>query len=122
MDLQLSYRNLLIDRAMHGTPEPDAAVRATLNRGWKRGTWEGELMRLFTQFKSFPTSIWMKAIGRELKGYGPGENKLRAGAFGIANTIIFGTMTWLILHEVPDTKTIISLFLGIIIVILQLSK
>tara|TARA_R100000655_G_scaffold97193_1_gene140021 strand:+ start:3404 stop:5851 length:2448 start_codon:yes stop_codon:yes gene_type:complete len=92
MDLQLSYRNLLIDRAMHGTPEPDAAVRATLNRGWKRGTWEGELMRLFTQFKSFPTSIWMKVIGRELKGYGPGENKLRAGAFGIANTIIFGTM------------------------------
>ena len=92
MDLQLSYRNLLIDRAMHGTPEPDAAVRATLNRGWKRGTWEGELMRLMTQFKSFPTSIWMKVIGRELRGYGPGENKLRAGAIGITSTVLFGTM------------------------------
>ena len=102
MDLQLSYRNLLIDRAMHGTPEPDAAVRATLNRGWKRGTWEGELMRLFTQFKSFPTSIWMKVIGRELRGYGPGENKFRAGAFGITSTIIFGTMMGYIAMTAKD--------------------
>ena len=46
---------------------------------------------------------------------------IRPIGFGLS-TIIFGTMTWLILHEVPDTKTIISLFLGIIIVILQLSK
>ena len=46
---------------------------------------------------------------------------VRPIGFGLS-TIIFGTMTWLILHEVPDTKTIISLFLGIIIVILQLSK
>ena len=46
---------------------------------------------------------------------------VRPIGFGLS-TIIFGTMTWLILHEVPDTKTIISLLLGIIIVILQLSK
>jgi len=92
LDLQISYRNLLLDRAMHGTPEPDAQVRATLNRGFKRGTWEGELMRLFTQFKSFPVAIWMKVIGRELKGYGPGENKLASGAFGITSQIILGTM------------------------------
>jgi hypothetical protein len=92
LDLQITYRNLLLDRAMHGTPEPDAAVRATLNRGFKRGTWEGELMRLFTQFKNFPVAVWMKVIGRELKSYGPGENKLIAGGLGITSQIILGTM------------------------------
>jgi len=92
LDLQITYRNILLDRAMHGTPEPDAAVRATLNRGFKRGTLEGELMRLFTQFKNFPVSIWMKVINRELKGYGPGENKLVAGGLGITTQLILGTM------------------------------
>ena len=46
---------------------------------------------------------------------------VRPIGFSIA-TITFGTLAWLILDEIPDTKTIISLFLSIIIVILQLSK
>ena len=46
---------------------------------------------------------------------------VRPIGFSIA-TITFGVLAWLVLDELPDTKTIISLFLSIIIVILQLSK
>ena len=46
---------------------------------------------------------------------------VRPIGFSVA-TITFGALAWLVLDELPDTKTIISLFLSIIIVILQLSK
>ena len=46
---------------------------------------------------------------------------VRPIGFSIA-TITFGTLAWFVLDEIPDTKTTISLFLSIIIVILQLSK
>ena len=45
---------------------------------------------------------------------------VRPIGFGIG-TLVFGVMTWLILNEVPDTRTIICLFLSVIIIILQLS-
>ena len=45
---------------------------------------------------------------------------VRPVGFGLS-TLMFGFLTWLILHEVPDTRTIICLFLSIIIIILQLS-
>ena len=45
---------------------------------------------------------------------------VRPIGFGMA-TIVFTILTWLILHELPDTRTIISLLLSIIIIILQLS-
>ena len=46
---------------------------------------------------------------------------VRPIGFGLS-TFIFGSLTWLVLDEVPDMRTIISLLLGVIIVILQLSK
>ena len=46
---------------------------------------------------------------------------VRPIGFSVA-TITFGALAWFVLDELPDTKTIISLFLSIIIVILQLSK
>ena len=46
---------------------------------------------------------------------------VRPIGFSVA-TITFAVLAWLVLEELPDTKTIISLFLSIIIVILQLSK
>ena len=41
--------------------------------------------------------------------------------FGMA-TFIFGVMTWLVLGETPDTKTLICLILSIVIIGLQLSE
>ena len=45
---------------------------------------------------------------------------VRPIGFGMA-TLTFGILTWLILNELPDTRTIICLFLSVIIIILQLS-
>jgi len=45
---------------------------------------------------------------------------VRPVGFGMA-TLIFGVMTWLVLDELPDTRTIICLILSVIIIIIQLS-
>ena len=45
---------------------------------------------------------------------------VRPIGFGMG-TLIFGLLTWTILNEVPDTRTIISLILSVIIIIIQLS-
>ena len=42
-DLEMTWRNVLVDQAMHGTPEPDSAVRAFMNQGYKKGTAGGEV-------------------------------------------------------------------------------
>ena len=45
---------------------------------------------------------------------------VRPIGFGMA-TIVFAVLTYLILNEMPDMRTIISLILSVIIIILQLS-
>ena len=45
---------------------------------------------------------------------------VRPIGFGMA-TFVFGIMTWLILHEVPDTRTMISIALAVVIIGIQLS-
>ena len=45
---------------------------------------------------------------------------VRPIGFGMA-TLTMGILTWLVLNELPDTRTIISLFLSVIIIIIQLS-
>ena len=46
---------------------------------------------------------------------------MRLAGFGIG-TIVFGIMTWLLLGEVPTTKTIICIALSVLIIIIQLSE
>jgi hypothetical protein len=65
-DLEITWRNVLVDQASHGTPEPDAAIRAVMNQGLEKGTGMGETIRFIGQFKSFPITIWKKIIGREI--------------------------------------------------------
>ena len=45
---------------------------------------------------------------------------VRPIGFGMA-TVVFSIMTWLLLNELPDTRTIISMVLSIIIIMIQLS-
>ena len=45
---------------------------------------------------------------------------VRPIGFGMA-TITMGILTWLVLDELPDTRTIICLVLSVIIIIIQLS-
>ena len=93
-DLQLTYRNYLFDRALHGTPEPDAAVRSFMLQGTRRGDGLGEILRYIGQFKQFPMAIWMKVIRKEIggRGYSPAENGLWSGAVGLTSLLLMGTM------------------------------
>ena len=89
-DLQLTWKNVLSDQGKHGSPEPDAAVRAITNQGLEKGTPMGETIRFIMQFKSFPISMWKKIIGRELYSYGPNESGL-AKLGGLSSVLILGT-------------------------------
>jgi len=46
---------------------------------------------------------------------------VRPIGFGMA-TIVFSILTWAVLGELPDTKTVICVVLAVIIIILQLSN
>ena len=89
-DLQLTWKNVLSDQGKHGSPEPDAAVRAITNQGLEKGTPMGETIRFVMQFKSFPISMWKKIIGRELYSYGPNESSL-AKLGGLSTILLLGT-------------------------------
>jgi hypothetical protein len=90
-DLELTWRNVLVDQATHGTPEPDAAVRAFMNQGLEKGTAAGETIRFVGQFKSFAVTIYKKIIQRELKSYGPDDSKYSSFT-GLSSILILTSM------------------------------
>jgi hypothetical protein len=49
--------------------EPGARERTLMQAGAERGTWKGELVRSFFQFKSFPIAMMYRHWGRALKMY-----------------------------------------------------
>jgi len=66
-------RAYFIDRADAATLTPDARERAIFNQGYSRGTVAGELLRITTQFKSFPLAVITKVYGRALYGKGKAD-------------------------------------------------
>ena len=100
-DLEMTWRNVLVDQAMHGTPEPDTAVRSIMNQGLRKGTGMGEVIRFIGQFKAFPVSIWKKVVGRELKSYGPDDSGLSRFT-GLGANLILATMFGYIAMSVKD--------------------
>lgn len=66
--LETGIQAYFSDRADHAIVTPGARERAIIHRGTRPGTVEGEAMRFFWQFKSFPLTIMTKIYGRELKG------------------------------------------------------
>ena len=81
---------------------------------WMRQWWVIGLMGIPVSYFFFYSTRWYYE-------YFNNYWYVRPIGFGVA-TITFGALAWLVLDELPDTKTIISLFLSIIIVILHLSK
>ena len=81
---------------------------------WMRQWWVIGLMGIPVSYFFFYSTRWYYE-------YFNNYWYVRPIGFSVA-TITFGALAWLVLDELPDTKTIISLFLSIIIVILQLSK
>ena len=100
-DFEMTWRNVLVDQAMHATPEPDAAVRAFMHQGTIKGTGQGEILRFMGQFKSFPVSIWKKIVGREMKSYGPEEGKL-ANITGLTSMLMLSAIFGYIALSVKD--------------------
>ena len=100
-DLELTWRNVLVDQGMHGSPEPDAATRAIMNQGLEKGTPMGETIRFVMQFKGFPISMWKKIIGRELYSYGADEGSLPM-LKGLSSLLIMGTIFGYIAMSTKD--------------------
>ena len=100
-DLEITWRNVLIDQSMKASPEPDAAVRAFMNQGLEKGTAAGEGIRFIGQFKSFGVTIWKNIIQRELKGYGPDDTKY-AEVAGLTALLVAGTISGYIAMSIKD--------------------
>lgn len=67
-------RAYIVDRTEYAVVEPDQRSLATMRRGTRPGSVEGELFRFFWQFKSFTVAMMQKPLGREV--YGRGANSL----------------------------------------------
>jgi hypothetical protein len=69
-EIEGQVRAYLTDRASFAVLEPDARTRATMLRGTRPGSVEGELIRFIMQFKSFSVATIQKQWGREIYGRG----------------------------------------------------
>lgn len=69
-DLADSMRSLFLDQSEYAVLEPSARTRQVMLRGSQAGTWTGEGLRMFAQFKSFPVVYVQKVFGREIQGRG----------------------------------------------------
>tara|TARA_E500000318_G_C3519878_1_gene195937 strand:- start:725 stop:1057 length:333 start_codon:yes stop_codon:yes gene_type:complete len=72
-------------------------------------------------FGGIPISICFYFSTRWMYEYFQNYWYVRPIGFGLS-TMIFGLLTWQVLNETPDTRTIITLLLSVVIVILQLTK
>lgn len=100
-DLEITWRNVLVDQGIKASPEPDTAVRAFMNQGLEKGTAGGEGIRFIGQFKSFGVTIWKNIIQREFKGYGPDDSKYSRVA-GLTTLIAMGTIMGYIAMSAKD--------------------
>ena len=67
---ETAIRSYIADRLDFATPTPGARERALMNMGTQAGTPSGEAVRFLMQFKSFPTTILTRPLGREIYGRG----------------------------------------------------
>lgn len=96
-DLAGALRAMMIDRMHHAVIEPNARVRAFMQRGTQPGTVSGEFLRFIGQFKSFPVSVIQMALGREIygRGYDTLGDYLRRGKgdmLGLVTYLVMSTM------------------------------
>lgn len=85
-ELETRLQNYYTDRTDHAVLTPGARERAFANRGTRPGTVMGEAARFFWQFKQFPLTVAMRALGRELHGRGHGD------FFGLAHMLVAMTV------------------------------
>jgi hypothetical protein len=71
-DLAMRLYAMFNDRSEHMIIAPDIQTRATLLRGTRPGSAEGEFLRFVAQFKQWPVALVQHGIGREVYGGGSG--------------------------------------------------
>ena len=64
--LEERLRTLFVSEADSAVPTPGARERSKLVQGTQKGTWIGEAVRLFAQFKMFPVTFGTKHLGRSI--------------------------------------------------------
>jgi hypothetical protein len=87
-------RKYLADRMSFSVIEPDARVRAYMQQGTRRGTPVGELLRFFGELKSFPISVLMKSVGRDIPSLFGGRKTL--SDVGETNVGVVGYMAQMV--------------------------
>ncbi|WP_442108689.1 hypothetical protein [Pseudomonas sp. NUPR-001] len=82
---------MVLDETNMAIPAPGARERAFMHGNNQRGTWSGEIMRSFWQFKSFPVSMimkhWRRAMSQET-----GWGKAGYGAALFATATVLGAI------------------------------
>jgi hypothetical protein len=89
-DLISRLDTFFMDRADHGIPMPGAAERAIMNQGTEAGTLLGEILRHFSQFKSFPITMIRRGMGREMYGGVGGKKDISGLVQLMVATTLFG--------------------------------
>lgn len=67
-ELERKIRAYVSDRTGFAQLETDARAKALWNQGTQRGTAGGELLRMISQFKQYPTIFLQRTVGREITG------------------------------------------------------
>nr|WP_225777067.1 hypothetical protein [Pseudomonas sp. Marseille-Q3773] len=79
---------MVLDETNRAIPAPGARERAFMHGNNQRGTWSGEIMRSFWQFKSFPISMiskhWRRAMAQQT---GWGKAGYAAALFATATVL-----------------------------------
>jgi len=98
-EIPTQLRAYFIERSEFAVIRPDARTLATMRRGTRPGTVEGELLRHVGLFKGFSFSVVQKAGGREIFGRGAdtfgqairnGNGEMTGLARMVAMTTLFG--------------------------------
>jgi hypothetical protein len=95
--LETSLRTYITDRVDIAVPTPGAGERKFATWGTQAGTPLGEAVRLMMLFKSFPTTIMRKVVGRTIYGNGAMSVKQwllndHRGKFNLAMLMAMGTV------------------------------
>jgi hypothetical protein len=100
-ELELQLLSYFGDRSDAAIFTPGARERALIRFGTKPGTFEGELLRLMGQFKTWSVTAITRSLGRELYGYGPKRTRFAAIA-GISTLIVETTLMGYLARALKD--------------------
>lgn len=81
------------------TPTPGVRERAVLDKGTRPGTWEGEMLRTFMMFKSYPVMLMTRIFPRI---------HYEQGVAGVMSTMVSMALMWYLgdsLKQLADGKT-----------------